>query len=362
MKHTLEDKISGATTSPLTQHTDIFVCPSCGGSLNVVSNHAGIQCPNCNRSFKCEDGIPLMFLPNTKEDFDKDVTDTIKSFYEKTPFPNYDDMDSMPSLMKKAKKNVLARLIDDQASNNVKILEAGCGTGQLSNFLSMKHGRTVFATDICLNSLRLGHEFKTKNQMDNVSFVQMNLFKPVFKPESFDIVICNGVLHHTGNPFLGFQSLVKLVKKGGVVVIGLYNTYGRIPTDTRRGIFRLLGGRFKFLDPRLRDKRFSKEKKHTWYMDQYKNPHESKHSIGEVLKWFDKTGVEFVNSVPKSKPFKPFSAEEKLFSKSPSGTKLDHFLVQLGMVRSGSKDGGFFLMIGRKKTGNLNDHNKSEAP
>ena len=35
----------------------------------------------------------------------------------------------------------------------------------------------------------------------------MNLFKPCFKPEQFDVVLCNGVLHHTADPWGGFQSI-----------------------------------------------------------------------------------------------------------------------------------------------------------
>jgi hypothetical protein len=151
-------------------------------------------------------------------------------------------------------------------------------------------------------------------------------------------------------PFLGFQSISKLVRKGGFIIIGLYNTYGRIPTKIRRFIFKLSGDRFKGLDPRLRNKNLGDLRKHTWFMDQYRNPHESTHTIGEVLGWFDRTGFEFTNSVPKSTAFEPFSSEEKLFKVNARGTRLDHFLVQLGMLFSGGREGGFFIMIGRKKS------------
>jgi hypothetical protein len=83
-------------------------------------------------------------------------------------------------------------------------------------------------------------------------------------------------------------------------------------------------------------------------MDQYKNPHESKHTIGEVLRWFDQTGVEFVNSIPKSRAFEPFTIEDELFSTSDRGRRIDHFLVQFGSMLRGGKEGGFFTMIGRK--------------
>ena len=92
-------------------------------------------------------------------------------------------------------------------------------------------GRRVVATDLCLNSLKLGEEFRGKHGLDRIAFLQMNLFRPAFKPGAFDVVLCNGVLHHTSDPLGGFRGLAPLVKPGGYVVIGLYNVYGRLLTD-----------------------------------------------------------------------------------------------------------------------------------
>jgi hypothetical protein len=85
-------------------------------------------------------------------------------------------------------------------------------------------------------------------------------------------------------------------------------------------------------------------------MDQYRNPHEFTHTIGEVQGWFDASRVEFINSIPKSTAFESFSPEEKLFKANPKGTRLDRFFVQVGMLLSGGREGGFFIMIGRKKS------------
>ena len=112
----------------------------------------------------------------------------------------------------------------------------------------------MFGADLCINSLSLGQRFKSSHGIDSTAFLQMNLFRPAFRPESFDLVVCNGELHHTSDPELGLRSISKLVKKGGLIVIGLYNRYGRLTTDLRRVVFRASGDRFKSLDPRLRDR------------------------------------------------------------------------------------------------------------
>lgn len=325
---------------------DIFMCPICGGDLEITGRQ--IKCPKCQSCYEVKNNIPLLFQPNDWNSSKKDITDAEKEFYENTPFPNYEDFESVGDLVQKAKRGLFARLLNEQIPFNVRVLEVGCGTGQLSNFLGIAH-RTVFGTDMCLNSLRLGQEFKERSDLERVGFYQMNLFRPIFKEESFPIVICNGVLHHTSDPLTGFQSISRLVKKGGYILVGLYNKYGRVITDIRRHIFKIFKDRFRFLDPRLRSKDIGELKKLTWFMDQYKNPHESKHTIGEVLKWFDQVGFDFVNSIPKSKAFRVVSKEEKLFKANPRGNWLDHFIVQNKLIFKGSKEGGFFLMIGKRK-------------
>lgn len=330
----------------LTDNLDVFACPKCRGKMRV--DGTAIVCSTCNASYGMEHGIPLLFVPNRWDASKEDVTDTIKAFYEETPFPNYEDFETVSDLIRKAQSETFARMLNEQVPFNIRVLEVGCGTGQLTNFLGIAH-RTVFGADVCLNSLRLGSQFKRANSLDRVGFYQMNLFRPPFREESFSLVISNGVLHHTSDPFGGFQSISKLVTKGGYIIIGLYNTYGRLITDSRRMVFRLFNNRFKFLDPRLRDVRIGDVRRLTWFMDQYKNPHESKHSIGEVLRWFDRTGFEFVGSIPKSTAFDRFTGDEKLFLPKPRGNWLDHFFVQTSLVFTGSEEGGFFVMIGRRK-------------
>ncbi len=324
-----------------------LLCPACQGAL--AARDAAWSCASCGRTFGCGGGISLLFHPNDWDASKGDVTDTIKCFYEETPFPNYEETDSVWRLKEKAEKGVFARLLDEQIPAGARVLEAGCGTGQLSNFLGIRTGRTVFGTDLCLNSLKLAEGFRVRNRLDNVRFIQMNLFRPVFAPASFDVVICNGVLHHTSDPFLGYRTLAGLVKPGGVIIIGLYNTWGRLTTDFRRWVFKVTGNRFQALDPRIRKDPTNALRKKTWFLDQYKNPYESKHAIGEVLGWFDQTGVAFLSSIPKAVAFETFSGEEKLFEEHARGSRLDHALVQLGMLFSGGREGGFFIMIGRRR-------------
>ena len=324
---------------------DLLWCTGCNGDLEVIRD--GLRCLGCGHRFARDGRIPLLFWPNEGRP-DNDVTEIVKSFYEENPFPNYDGHDSADTLREKARRGLYAQLLDDQIPPYAKVLEVGCGTGQLSNFLACCSTRTIFGADMCLNSLRLGDNFRHANSLDNLGFCQMNLFKPVFRTGAFDVVICSGVLHHTSDPFGGFKSISRLVKPGGIIMIGLYNTYGRALTDFRRFLFNTFGEGLTFIDSRLRDKSVDEARRRTWFMDQYKHPHESKHTYGEVLRWFEGNGFRFLNSVPKSRGGR-LTLNERLFEPHSRGSRLDRFMVQSSMVIKGAREGGLFIMIGRRQ-------------
>lgn len=218
---------------------------------------------------------------------------------------------TMPAVWLRRRRGLFARLLDEQIPFGSRVVECGCGTGQLSNFLSLAN-RSVIGADMCLNSLRLAQGFKEKNQLTR-------------------------------------QKIATLVKPNGYILIGLYHTYGRLLTDLRRVLFRINRKAFEFVDSRLTDKRIGATRRETWFADQYQNPHESKHTIGEVLRWFSQTGFEFVNSIPKARLGAQFSEDERLFRPERPGHRLDLFAREVLMTFTDSKDGGLFIVIGEQK-------------
>jgi carbamoyltransferase len=327
--------------------------PCCQAELS--RQNGKLICTRCSHAFEVNDRIPMLYWPHEKMNDPRDVTEIVKAFYEETPFPNYDDHDSVRSLIEKSRRGLYAQRLDATIPYNSTVLEVGCGTGQLTNFLGISC-RQVIGTDMCLNSLRLGEAFRREHGLDRVRFLQMNLFRPCLKPAQFDVVLCNGVLHHTADPYGGFCGLVPLVKPGGHIIIGLYNKYGRLLTDLRRQVFRLTKGQAKWIDPQLRKAGLSKGKREAWFADQYCHPHESKHTFGEVLQWFDNNGLDFIRGVPALTTESNGLEHANLFESQPRGTAMDRGLVQgMEIFAAGQKEGGFFVMIGRKL-------GKSESP
>ena len=307
---------------------------------------------NLKNCFETEDKDRFNVISGIPDFFTHDVEKlslTQSNFYDEVKFPNYDEIDDFGSLLDKSERSTFFKKLDEEIKMYAKVLEVGCGTGQLSLFLS-RYQRQIFSIDLAIKSLELGENFRKKNNIENLFFLRMNVFNLFFMKEFFDVIISNGVLHHTENPKLAFIELTKYLKKGGYIVIGLYHRYGRIYKKITQFLINTFGNSFKFLDKRTLDKNLSKEKQFAWFMDQYKNPKESTHTFKEVIKWFSSSDIEFISSIPFSFPNHSL-LEQKLFKKNKNNLKLKISLSEIIQCFSPQqiKEGGFFVMIGRKK-------------
>ena len=307
------------------------------------------RCSACGQAYPLTNEIPQLFVPSLPTAGKLDVTNIVKEFYEEVPFPNYDDLDNSESLRSKARRNIFADLLDRQLPPNALVLEAGCGTGQLTNFLGLHSRRRVIGADMCMNSLGLANGFRSKFAIANATFLQMNLFRPPFMDETFDVIISNGVLHTTGDPEGGFKSLTAKLKPGGFFIVGLYNWIGHLSTRWRGFMINLFGNSFAFLDKRLRGQDLNEGRWAAWFRDQYKHPHDTCHSMTEVLRWFDSAGLEFLSSIPTIDNSK-IDKNWRLFEPHSAGTAIDRFSTELELLPYSGADGGLFIMIGRKRT------------
>ena len=275
-------------------------------------------------------------------------TQKVINFYEVSPFPNYKKNDNRKSILKKGKKNFLTSKFKNFIGFKKNVLEIGCGTGQLSNFFALETNNKVVGLDPTIESLKIAQSFANTNNINNIEFINADIFDDVLRDDIFDFIWCNGVLHHTKNPYKAFKILIKSLKKNGYVLIGLYNKIGRLRTLVRKYFYKLFGIKIlEIFDPTLRNLKHDNDEKKSWIRDQYHHPIESLHTIDEVLKWFDENGVEFINSIPDC----DFIDENNdLFIKNSRGTYFTRIFNQFNMLfnKLGS-DGGLFVMIGKKK-------------
>jgi 2-polyprenyl-3-methyl-5-hydroxy-6-metoxy-1,4-benzoquinol methylase len=321
-----------------------LICPITGSPLHWEGDD--LVSSDVAHCYACEPGIFRLFVPEAGTGMLDAATSKVQEFYEEAPFPNYNDVDDVAALVKRADTSVFGRLLREQIAVNASVLEVGCGTGQLSNYLAATCVARIYAADMTLASLRLGRKFAAEHQIKGVRFLQMNLFRPCIRPGSMDLVISNGVLHHTADSKAAFMSIAPLVKPGGHIIVGLYNHIGRLRTDLRRALWRVFGDPVLFLDPHLR-KPLSPDKRRAWIRDQYIHPVERKHSMSEVLGWFEEAGFSFVCSIPKI--IGDFSGEERLFEPVSAGRQIDRLMAETEMLFSSyGGEGGLFIVIGRR--------------
>jgi len=281
-----------------------------------------------------------------------EITKLVADFYSENPFPNYQDFENIADLTKILEGNEFLRIFKRYIGLGKKIIEVGSGTCQLSLALSHGTNNFVVALDPTRSSLDLGYEFSIKNNLKNCVFMHADIFSRPIKPETFDIVWCSGMLHHTKSPDLGYKIIHEWVKPGGFIVVGLYNRYGRFRTYFRKIVFKSFGktiGRklILLLDPYLRTD-LSKAKQDAWISDQYEHPVESSHTIDEAIRWFEETNVEYLFSVPSCDLSE--NDFENMFTVHSKGNFLTRFLAQVGMIFSApGGEGGLFMIVGRKR-------------
>jgi SAM-dependent methyltransferase len=331
---------AGSVQRSLLQHAGILVCPRCGGDLEFSVEM--LECKWCSSAFASDAGIPQLFFPHDVLYGPRDVTHKVKDFYEDNPFPKYQDSDSRDSLKDRSSASPLARLLDEQLPANALILDAGCGTGQLANFLSMQKDRQVIGADLSLNALQQAKRFKDRCAIQNAGFLQMNLFRPPFRNAVFDVVVASSVLHHTSDPLRGFQSLASLLKPDGIFVLSLYNQLGRAGNDLRRLFYRLTKDRLAFL-------RWRKEDNRARFVQRYKQPYESRHSLNEIAQeWFGAHDFEFLYSSPRIGSKQLSGGEDLRYGRWP-GDRTMQLQTEAGMMLRGIVNDGLFVMIGRNK-------------
>ena len=102
------------------------------------------------------------------------------------------------------------------------VLDAGIGAGRYSDIAS-RWGADVVGVDL---SYAVEAAHRNLGGRDNVWIAQADIGALPFRPGSFDAIFSIGVLHHTPDTRQYFQSLVPLLKPGGVIAIWVYPREG----------------------------------------------------------------------------------------------------------------------------------------
>lgn len=226
----------------------------------------------------------------------------VVELYDEYPFPNLPinkRKDFLNTKIYKIVYSLTKKFLNKK--NKIRIIDIGCGTGELDFGLSFQNADIV-GIDLNKKSIDIAKERAKLFKVRNVRFIEKNFYEANFDNDFFDFSFSIGTLHHMSNPDLAFKKLVKITKKDGFVVIGLYNPYGRIYTRLKRILIQILAGDSTLERAQLAIKLFGKMNslphEKVYLADLYAHPHEKYYSIQDMLDWFKKNNVEFIDCAP----------------------------------------------------------------
>jgi len=220
--------------------------------------------------------------------------------------------DDAAALLDRCRASPFLDGLDRAIAPDATVLDAGCGTGQITNFLGLAGPRRrVLGADLCRASLAAAEGFRDKAGVHNVRFARADLFHLPTREERFDVVISRGVVHHTPDPPRATEQVARRVAPGGMLVLGFYESIARMPHQARQVLSR--GGRapIALLDPVLRRRDLDARKKQTWIEDQYRHPLEKLLPFPGVTAALERQGFTWVRSVP------PATSADELFEPTP---------------------------------------------
>ena len=109
------------------------------------------------------------------------------------------------------------------------VLIAGAGTGRQAVYAAIEYGNEarVLAFDLSAPSLAYGARMAEAFGTKNLRFAVGDILRLDETQESYDVIECVGVLHHMADPCEGWRALIRRLRPGGLMLVGLYSALSR---------------------------------------------------------------------------------------------------------------------------------------
>ncbi len=172
-------------------------------------------------------------------EIDDEISQKVRQQYEQNPYPRWQ------KIAHKQYKN-FAKILEKQLPHfenipacfeqeNIKVLIAGCGTGQQPMQLALGiPGAHITAVDISRRSLAYASGKAKEFNVGNIDFYHGDILKLGALEQKFDLILCSGVLHHMDDPMAGWTVLRDLLAPEGIMQIHLYSQIARREVSRQR--------------------------------------------------------------------------------------------------------------------------------
>lgn len=156
----------------------------------------------------------------------KNMETPVSKFYSNIAFPGHY---SLPDLARYGDpvENPYLAILEKYVRHANSVLDAGCGTGLTTNLFAYRNPSINFTGVDFSKSVDWARNFAQRNFINNVTFVKDDLVN-FDCTRTFELVICQGVLHHIPDYNQALSNLKSLISPGGRMILGLYHPWGKL--------------------------------------------------------------------------------------------------------------------------------------
>ncbi|MGG6240897.1 class I SAM-dependent methyltransferase [Nodosilinea sp. AN01ver1] len=202
------------------------------------------------------------------------------------------------------------------ASAAVRVLDAGCGTGVSTEYIShLNPEAEVLGIDLSERAIATATQRCQSSGATNVQFRQLSIYDVDQIEGEFDWINCVGVIHHMPDPLKGLRALATKLAPGGFIHLFVYAAIGRweislmqraiaLVQGSHRGDYRdgVQVGRQIFaslpegnrLKQRERDRWAMENHRDECFADMYVHPQEVDYTLDSLFELIEASGLEFV--------------------------------------------------------------------
>jgi 2-polyprenyl-3-methyl-5-hydroxy-6-metoxy-1,4-benzoquinol methylase len=268
----------------------------------------------------------------------------VLEFYKTLPFNIRESVDASAAAVRTTDHATAYPVLRPLLRPGLRVLDVGCGTGWMANSLAWHHRVDATGVDFNPVAVERARAVATALQLP-AHFTVGDLF--TYEPETpFDLVISLGVLHHTNDCHAAVRrACTHFVRPGGHVLIGLYHGPGRRPLLDHFAAMRDHGAteqqmfdRYRQLHSQISDETLLR----SWFRDQVLHPHETQHTLEEMLPTLDAAGMELIaTSINR---FAPIRSRSELFAEEQR-----YRAVAEERLRANQYFTGFFVFLARRR-------------
>jgi SAM-dependent methyltransferase len=186
-----------------------------------------------------------MAREETRPPVPTDPADAVRAFYESHPYPApIGNLDQHRALYRNPDRRRAASLLlwpTEKLRANREILVAGCGTSQAAIHALREPDARVTAIDISETSLRYTRDLQEKYALRNLDLHRLAIEEVGQLGQTFEQIVCTGVLHHLPDPDTGLQALRNVLAPNGAMHLMVYAPYGRAGIYMMQDYCRLIG-------------------------------------------------------------------------------------------------------------------------